>query len=287
MKLFQSMERKFGKYAISELIKYFIMLRIIGAVIGLINPGIYTYYLCLNIEAVLHGQVWRLLTFIIEPINVLGMGGANILFFAIELYLYYLFGMSLEKAWGKFVFNLYFLSGILFSIIGGFIIYFALGMSAPIGLDYIYKTMFFAFVTLYPDMQFNLWFVIPIKAKWLAWFYAIMTAWPVVEYIMFGIQTSKPIYFAPAIAILVSFANFFIYFFVTKGKRYSPKQMRRKNTFKSQINRPVGITKHKCAICGRTEKDDENLEFRFCSKCEGNYEYCSEHLFTHNHVHRH
>ena len=287
MKFLQTMERKFGKYAISQLIKYFIILRIIGAVIGVINSDIYTNYLCLDVEAVLHGQVWRIVTFVIEPINVLGMGGANIIFFAVELSLYYLFGMSLENAWGKFMFNLYFLSGIVFNIIGGFIIYFTLGVSVPIGLDYIYKSMFFAFVILYPDMQFNLWFVIPIKAKWLAWFYGVMTVWPIIQYVIYGIQTSNGIYFVPAVAVLVSFANFFIYFFVAKNRRFSSKQMRRRSNFKKQVHRPAGITKHKCAICGRTEEDDENLDFRFCSKCEGNYEYCSEHLFTHNHVHKH
>lgn len=30
-----------------------------------------------------------------------------------------------------------------------------------------------------------------------------------------------------------------------------------------------------------------NLDFRFCSKCDGNYEYCSDHLFTHQHVRKH
>ena len=47
-----------------------------------------------------------------------------------------------------------------------------------------------------------------------------------------------------------------------------------------------GQPRHKCAICGRTELDSPELEFRYCSKCEGNYEYCSDHLFTHEHVRR-
>ena len=51
-----------------------------------------------------------------------------------------------------------------------------------------------------------------------------------------------------------------------------------------QMGYPSNITKHKCAICGRTERDGDDLEFRFCSKCNGNYEYCNEHLFTHEHV---
>lgn len=285
MNFFHKMERRFGRYAISDLIKYFIMLRIIGAVISVIDPNIYLTYLCFDIEAIMQGQIWRLVTFILQPISSM-----NILFFALELYLYYLFGTSLENAWGKFLFNLYFLSGILFNIMGGVIIYYTIGMSVPIGLDYIYKSMFFAFAILYPDMQFNLWFLIPVKAKWLAYFYGIYIGWDVIDYLIKGIQatnsTDRNDYFAIVSFILISFANFFLYFFISRRNRFSPKQMQRRSQYKKQIKRPVRITKHKCAICGRTEEDDENLEFRFCSKCDGNYEYCSEHLFTHNHVHK-
>ena len=64
----------------------------------------------------------------------------------------------------------------------------------------------------------------------------------------------------------------------------TPKQMKRRQQFKQEVKQSTRITRHKCAICGRTDEDDENLEFRFCSKCEGNYEYCQDHLFTHEHV---
>ena len=99
---------------------------------------------------------------------------------------------------------------------------------------------------------------------------------------------------AGCVVILCSLANVLVFFLMTrKGKRGSFQQNRRRKEFKKAVSRgeaeyrnPNGITKHKCAICGRTEKDDPNLEFRFCSKCEGNYEYCQDHLFTHKHVHR-
>ncbi len=94
-----------------------------------------------------------------------------------------------------------------------------------------------------------------------------------------------------AVPIVASLLNFVIFFFSTRDMyRYNPKEIRRKQQFKkavaqSRVNPSTGgITKHKCAICGRTEKDDPNLEFRFCSKCNGNYEYCQDHLFTHQHV---
>ena len=89
------------------------------------------------------------------------------------------------------------------------------------------------------------------------------------------------------ISIIISLLNFILFFLATRNyKSVSPKEYHRKQTFKKQVSRPSGnsITKHKCAICGRTEKDDDMLEFRFCSKCNGNYEYCQNHLFTHTHV---
>ena len=64
----------------------------------------------------------------------------------------------------------------------------------------------------------------------------------------------------------------------------TPKQMKRRQQFKQEVKRSAPVTRHKCAICGRTDADDEKLEFRFCSKCEGTYEYCQDHLFTHEHV---
>ena len=64
-----------------------------------------------------------------------------------------------------------------------------------------------------------------------------------------------------------------------------PGEIRRKKEFKAGVKmQPKGITRHKCAVCGRTEVDSPNLEFRFCSKCNGNYEYCQDHLFNHVHV---
>ena len=94
---------------------------------------------------------------------------------------------------------------------------------------------------------------------------------------------------AGRVVILASLANFILFFLMTRNiQRVSPKEIRRKQNFRRQVQRvnTPGVTKHKCAVCGRTEKDGDDLEFRFCSKCDGNYEYCQDHLFTHEHVHR-
>ena len=111
--LLNKLERKYGKYAVPDLIKYVIVLYCAGAALGLIDNRIYYNYLSLNVEAVLHGQVWRLVTYLIEPYGFnTGMGFiVSILFFAIQVNLFFLFGRSLERAWGTFRFNMYFISG--------------------------------------------------------------------------------------------------------------------------------------------------------------------------------
>ena len=285
MKLLNKLERKYGRYAIHNLMKYVVMLYGIGLVIGTIAPGLYNIGLSLNFDMIKKGQVWRLITFIIPNVSIY-----DILFVALAAYLYYMIGNALERAWGAFRFNVYFFSGVIFNILASWITYLLTGVSLSPSLDYVYGTMFFAFAALYPNTQFLLYFLIPIKAKYLAWFDAALYIIMVVQYIM-----SKNYY--AIIPVVVSMANFLIFFFTTRNyRKISPKEFERKARFRRQMNagRNTGntttqrghtvITRHKCAVCGRTELDDDQLEFRFCSKCDGNYEYCMEHLFTHEHV---
>lgn len=286
MKFLNKMERKFGKYAIRNLMTYVIGLYIIGIVIFMINPMFYYEYLMLDFGKIAQGQVWRLVTFLIQPV-------ANLDFFIIfSLYLYFMIGNTLENTWGAFRFNLYFFSGVLFNILACGIIYAVTGLPFPMPLDYINQAMFFAFAALYPNVQMMLFFVLPIKIKYLAIMYGVLFGYNVYKVISAGAWWY-------GLAMLVAIANFLIFFLLTRNyKKFSPQQAKRRANFKRQVrnaNNPdnvvqfrgkTAVTRHKCAVCGRTELDDENLEFRFCSKCDGNYEYCMDHLYTHEHVHK-
>lgn len=299
--LLNKLERRFGKYAVPDLIKYVIVLYCAGAALGLINEEIYYNYLALNIEAVLHGQVWRLVTYLIEPYGFnQGMGFiVSILFFAIQVNLFFLFGRSLERAWGTFRFNMYFISGWLLNIVAAFILYGAMHSTYYMsGFQYIYWSMFFAFAAENPDMEFLFWFVLPIKVKWLAILDAVYLVYNVIGNIARGISCMDKgmtdvagAYFSVAFAIVVAMANFLVYFLSSRNyRRISPGDVKRRRKFKKQVqqvSRRNGGARHCCAVCGRTELDDDSLDFRYCSKCEGNYEYCSEHLFTHQHVRKH
>jgi len=284
MKFLNKLERKFGRNAIQGLMRYIVIINVIGAAIGIMSPQLYYSYLSLDFGQILHGQIWRLVTFILYPGLSTSSGfinPMNILFFAIEMYLYYMIGNSLENAWGAFRFNLYYLSGLLLNIVASIIIYAAVGSSFPIGLSAINQAMFLAFAVLYPNVQLLLFFVIPIKVKWLGILYGVIIGYQVISYLTMG-------QFAFALATVAGITNFLIFFLMTRNyKKVSPKQQYRRAKFKKEVRINNGVTRHKCAVCGRTELDDENLEFRFCSKCQGNYEYCMEHLFTHEHVKKH
>lgn len=294
------MEQKFGKYAISGLMRYVVLVSIIGCVIGLAAPGFYEMYLSLNVYAVLHGQVWRIVTFLFYPYVSMSSGGAliNMLFFAIMLYVYYWIGNVLEQVWGTFRFNAFYFTGILLMLIVTFGYYFVLchvngqalapqigfGLANQIDLSDLNLSMFLAFAFLSPDTVFRLYFLIPIKAKWLGYIYIVMNVVEIVQYV----QTGDYRGYMRMLLIVSALLNFAVFYAIARrpyaGMRV--KQAKKRRVIYKNTAAPAGQPRHKCAICGRTEIDSPQLEFRYCSKCEGNYEYCSDHLFTHEHVKR-
>lgn len=283
MNFLNKMERKIGKYAIPNLMIYLIAAYCIGFVIYTVNPN-FMLMLTLSPYHILHGQVWRLITWILMPTDT------RVFSLLIMALLYYQLGSALERSWGTFRFNVYIFGGMLFTVIGAFILYgiyaaagtgsletISLMSSLTFTTNYINLTIFLAFAVMYPEMQILLFFIIPVKMKWMAVVYAVLIAINL-------ILTS----WGGRIAIIMSILNFLIFFLSTRNyRRVSPKEIHRKQVFKAQMREPRRgsmVTKHKCAVCGRTELDDPNLEFRFCSKCDGNYEYCQDHLFTHQHI---
>lgn len=283
MNFLNKMERKIGKYAIPNLMIYLIAAYCIGFVIYTVNPN-FMLMLTLSPYHILHGQVWRLITWILMPTDT------RVFSLLIMALLYYQLGSALERSWGTFRFNVYIFGGMLFTVIGAFILYgiyaaagtgnletISLISSLTFTTNYINLTIFLAFAVMYPEMQILLFFIIPVKMKWMAVVYAVLIAINL-------ILTS----WGGRIAIIMSILNFLIFFLSTRNyRRVSPKEIHRKQVFKAQMREPRRgsmVTKHKCAVCGRTELDDPNLEFRFCSKCDGNYEYCQDHLFTHQHI---
>ena len=289
MKWMNKLERKFGKYAIPNLMYYIIILYAVGFVLNMIAPGFYHNYLSLNMHAIMQGQVWRLITFIIQPPNT------NLLFVVFTLYLYYMIGQQLEYNWGAFRFNLYFFMGVMLHIIAALLAYLIWNASLPMGTYYLNMSLFFAYAALYPNQQFYLFMIVPVKVKWLAWIDAAYFGYTILQAFLpnyGGMGGVYSLYYkAFALEAFVSVLNFLVFYFGSRNyKRYSPKEMHRKHVYRKEIHEArqnqqyANGAKHRCTVCGRTELDDPDLEFRYCSKCNGAHEYCQDHLFTHEHI---
>lgn len=262
MKWLDRLERKFGHFAIKGLMTYIVGLNaIVFFLMRIDTTGAFVNKLVLYPQRVLKGEVWRLITYVFIPPST------SPLWIIILLYFYYMVGNALEHEWGSFRFNIYYLVGMLGTTIAAFF--------TPWGTTAVYLnlSLFLAFARLFPDFELLLFFVLPVKVKYLAWL-----NWGLIAYtVVFGIIPDK-------IAAVVSIVNYFVFFgkdIVTRTKT-SRKAYSNRKRFRSEL--PRNFTMHKCTICGITEKDNPHMEFRYCVDCEGDYEYCMDHLNSHEHV---
>lgn len=304
MSWLSKLERKYGKYAIGNITLYLIICYAFGYIIELMNPG-FIRYLTLDPYQICHGQIWRLVTWIVIPPEGLDF------FTLIMLYFYYSIGTSVERAWGTFRYNVYLLSGMLFTVVGALLLYLlcvvtglnetmtAMELSVDLATYYSLMSMQFstyyvcmsiilAFAMTFPQVQVLLMFIIPMKIKVLGIIYVVIIGIDFLGSFVTMFQNANSVlwYFSAAkcIAIFFSLLSAMIFFITTRKSFRTPGQMKRQREFKKQTVKMQKISKHKCAICGRTGEEYPELQFRFCSKCDGNYEYCEDHLFTHTHV---
>ena len=292
MNFLNKLERRFGRYAIHNLSAVIIGLYAAGYLLSIFSPSILGY-LTLEPYFILRGQVWRIITWVIVPPGTLGI------FTVIMLFFYYSIGQVLERTWGAFKFNFYIFSGIIFTVLGAFALYgFTLlryGMPSAFGgyfsTYYINMSIFLAFAVSYPDMQVLLYFIIPVKMKWMGILYGALVLVSMVQ----GDWVAR-------VAIIASLLNFIIFFLMTQRERNAygsrnninrPNAAGARRTARTSNSSSAGSVSggakagpmHRCTICGRTELDGDNLVFRYCSKCDGAYEYCQDHLFNHEHRH--
>lgn len=291
MNFLNKLERKIGKYAIPNLSKYLILGYVLGYLIEFINANLLNF-ITLNPYLILHGQIWRLVTWIIIPPDRF-----DLLTF-IMLYFYYSVGNDLERTWGTFYYNVYIFMGMIFTVLGSFLImglsyvpafsmnlymqlYGDAGYFATVALYfstfYVNMSIFLGFAMTFPEARVLLMFIVPIKVKWLGIAYGVLLLWSMINTDIIG-----------KIVIAASLLNFVVFFLMTRRgiRRMSPREVKRRHDFNKEVKkaRPMSVAKHKCAVCGKNSEDNPDAEFRFCSKCNGNYEYCQDHLFTHTHV---
>lgn len=282
MDFLTKLERKYGKFAIPNLTVMLIVCFVVGYIIQIVQPEA-VYAINLNPEKIMQGQVWRILSWILMPPD-----GYSI-FIIITLMFYFHIGRTLENAWGDFRYTLYIVSGIVFTDIGVIGTYLAMKLAGQAELAsfyaeysntstyYLCMSMFLAYAFMFPHMQVLLYFIIPIKVKWLGYLYI---AYIICDVLACGVVGNYP----GMVTIIMSVFNYILFYFLMKGKkRGSIASRKRKRTYRREVRETQLLTRHKCAICGQTEEDNPSLEFRYCSRCNGNYEYCQNHLYTHQH----
>ncbi len=237
-------------------------------------------FLTFNLNALLHGEVWRLVTFVFVPAY------SSPFALLISLYFYYWIGSTLERQWGTAKFNLYYISGALLTVLG-------VGLASLItgnpyltaaGTGYVNLSMFFAFAFLFPDTTVLLFFILPVKMKWLAYLDGALFAFDIIKAI--GAHNWAGVVL-PIVALL-NFAVFIwpeVHYLKERAKYQNSRktvQFRQAQQQQAKQAQQQGY-RHKCAVCGRTDTDYPDLQFRYCSKCVGYHCFCQDHIF--NHVH--
>lgn len=266
-------------FGIANLMRYIVIGNVVLFLLDMFStqPGfLYTFAFSLN--GLLNGEVWRLVTFLFVPED------GNPFWFLLACYFYYMIGSTLERQWGTAKFTVYYLSGAVLTLLGAILAALITGTDCMVmGATYINLAMFFAFAALYPDAQVLMFFFIPVRIKWLALIDGVFFVWGIATALLVGSWGNAVL---PVVALL----NFAVFFAPELSGFARREQARSKQAthFHNAVRQPQREQRaqgyrHKCAVCGRTDASDPQLQFRYCSKCAGYHCFCEEHIF--NHVH--
>lgn len=256
MKFLHALESKCSRFALPGLIRIVVAFNALVFALYKLNPA-FLRALYLDPERVRAGEVWRLVTYIFIP----SIGSPIIDWFFVVCYLGFLWmiGEGLEQVWGSFKLNVFYLLGMLGTTVAAF--FFGGGYAGAM----LNASLFFAFARFFPDTIIYVFWILPVKIKWLAWLSAAQIA--------FGFIGLGGDY---RLAVLVSLANYFLFFGADHFReiRHRSTVATRRRRFQ-QAAAPVEEALHRCAVCGRTEATDPHLDFRVARDGE---EYCVEHL---------
>lgn len=259
MRILDQLERKIGRYAIQNLTIYLIAGQSFFYVMYLTNKleRSATYY---SAGALMSGEWWRIFTLPFDPPQ------SGLLFTLLAWYFFYMLGTALEQHWGAFRYNIYLLLGCVITVAASFLV-----PSYAVSNTFIAGSVFLAFATLFPEFQVLLFFVIPVKMKWLA----------LVTWVLYGLQIIGGDW-GTRLMVVAAIANYLIFFAgdIMTNLRYGRKQIARKAVRSVQKTDPIS---HKCTTCGITDKTHPDMDFRYCPQCKGQHGYCRDHIFSHQH----
>ena len=237
------------------------------------RSGMLLRFLAMDPQAVLRGEIWRLVTYVLIP-----TGGDFLII--LTFIFYYWLGESMERLWGSTKFTVYYVSGMLLSALASILVYLIDGIPMPLyGAIYVNTALFLAYAFTYPDTVIYVFFVIPLKMKWMAYVECALFVIQVLRYLSAGLWGMA---LMPVIAML----NLFVFFSPDFSRRVDRFQARHRSEavqFRKAVKEQRRGYNHKCEICGRTDMDNPGLQFRYCSKCTGYHCFCEDHIFNHTH----
>lgn len=274
---------------------------------SLFNSALPTY-LFYSSSLILRGQVWRLFTYIFTFACQSDFFGIPVLGAVISIMFYYWVGTMLEGIWGTLRFNIFYFSGILLADLYGLLLQLIFGIPVLLSSHYVNLSMFLAVATMIPDQRVYVYMIIPVKMKWLAWLDLGLTFYEVIRGLVavgklwgiYPLRIDIGLVFYQLIP-LIALLNYFLFFgreirnLLPDWMRRGVSMRKRQAEFRRQsapkvvpgTGRAFGSERpyrHKCTVCGRTDADCPDLEFRYCSKCRGYFCYCIDHINNHTHV---
>ncbi|MBM3853391.1 MAG: hypothetical protein FJ399_09570 [Verrucomicrobia bacterium] len=264
MPLLDRLERLLGRYAVRHLALYLVIGQVFvlfAVMLGQVRIASIDLVPALVTE---EGEWWRLITFLlIVPVP---SGTLGFVFAAFGWYIFYLMGDALEGHWGAFRFNAFLVLGVALTVVTSF-----LAPYSEVSNLYILGSVFLAFAWLYPDFELLLFFILPVKIKWLA---VIAWALNLVQFVRGDLADRLQI--GASVAAWLAFFGGDLVQTLRSGRRLAARRAERR----AEEEQP----RHTCHVCGRTDRSHPQLDFRYCSKCAGDQCYCPEHIHNHAHV---
>ena len=255
-------------------------------VLSMIDESNTLYYaLCFDRSLILQGEVWRLFTYVFTH------NAGNILIMLISLFCYFTLGRAMENIWGTLRFNLFYFTGVILMDV------FCMVFGGWADVYYLNLSLFLGYATLYPNAHFLLFYIIPVKAWIFALIDLVVTLLDVARLTAAGL-------FPYSLFPLVAIANYFLFFgkdvlnviplswrinASRAVKKAGPKKtgtvpFPSAGSYQATTAKVKEPYTHKCTVCGRTDVSNPELEFRYCSRCNGYHCYCEEHINNHTHV---
>lgn len=278
MTLLSRLERRFRRFAIGNLTTILVAGQAALYVASLLPQGIRLDRVVLDPAQVAQGEVWRLATFLFVPPPL------DPLFAIFYFMLFQFFGSTLERQWGEFRFNVFIGIGWLANIAAAFVgsaitgqmhpdlAAGALQLASSIAPNvFLYSSIFLAFARLYPDFIIRLFFVLPIRIKWLA-----LLMWITYVYqLASGDLMTR-------LLVLATVLNYLLFFGREHVREF--RQGHRRQAFQTKAKKSLAVPLHVCRVCGANSDDSPRMAFRYCSKCDGQACYCPDHIRNHEHV---